>query len=295
MTHARRARTMQPLLTLAAGAAATLVLLIVHRPTAGGGLAKGTGSWTADDLVAAGLWWGAVVGSAWLAVTTVACVAALARGRTRSAHRIARFAPPIARHVLQAALVSTWALAPAAAYAAPPSAPITVHVDASGRLSSDTPRAETDPPVVRTPGTRHTTTTTTTGPTTTGPTTTSRAATIRRTTTTIAATPASTPTTAPSVSRPTRPPPAASGPTAPHAVPSPTPVAEPTRARVHVVVPGDNLWQIARVEIMRVSGSDHVDDAQVAPYWQRVIAANRSTLRSGDPSLIFAGEVVTLP
>jgi hypothetical protein len=62
-----------------------------------------------------------------------------------------------------------------------------------------------------------------------------------------------------------------------------------------VVVPGDNLWQIARVEIMRVSGSDHVDDAQVAPYWQRVIAANRSTLRSGDPSLIFAGEVVTLP
>jgi hypothetical protein len=62
-----------------------------------------------------------------------------------------------------------------------------------------------------------------------------------------------------------------------------------------VVVPGDNLWQIARVEVTRVRGSDRVDDAQVARYWQRVIAANRSTLRSGDPSLIFPGEVVTLP
>ena len=36
-------------------------------------------------------------------------------------------------------------------------------------------------------------------------------------------------------------------------------------------------------------------DADVARYWQRVIAANRTTLRSGDPSLIFPGEVVTLP
>jgi len=280
MIHARRARTIQPLLTLAAGAIATLALLIVNRPTVGGaGLAKGPGSWTADDLAAAGLWCGAVVGSAWLAVTTLACVAALARGRTRSAHRIARFAPPVARRVIQAALVSTWALVPAAAYAAPPSAPVTVHVDADGRLTTETPGAETDPPVVRTPGTRRDTTTT------------SRPATIHRTPASIAPAPWST-----SVSRATNPPPAVTRPAPPRvAAPSPTTIAVPTRTRVHVVVPGDDLWQIARVEVTRVRGSDRVDDAQVARYWQRVIAANRSTLRSGDPSLIFPGELVTLP
>jgi hypothetical protein len=30
-------------------------------------------------------------------------------------------------------------------------------------------------------------------------------------------------------------------------------------------------------------------------HWLVVIAANRSTLRSGDPSLIFPGEIVTVP
>jgi len=37
------------------------------------------------------------------------------------------------------------------------------------------------------------------------------------------------------------------------------------------------------------------DDAAVADYWRRLIAANASNLRSGDPNLIFAGEVLTLP
>jgi nucleoid-associated protein YgaU len=60
-------------------------------------------------------------------------------------------------------------------------------------------------------------------------------------------------------------------------------------------VAGDNLWQIARAEVIRAGGADGPADAQIAPYWQRVVAANRSTLRSGDPSLIFPGEVVTLP
>jgi nucleoid-associated protein YgaU len=60
-------------------------------------------------------------------------------------------------------------------------------------------------------------------------------------------------------------------------------------------VAGDNLWQIARAEVIRAGGADRPADAQIAPYWQRVVEANRSTLRSGDPSLIFPGEVVTLP
>ena len=65
--------------------------------------------------------------------------------------------------------------------------------------------------------------------------------------------------------------------------------------RIHVVQPGDNLWQIARAEVIRAGGTDRPDDADIAPYWRRVITANRATLRSGDPSLIFPGEVVAVP
>jgi hypothetical protein len=63
----------------------------------------------------------------------------------------------------------------------------------------------------------------------------------------------------------------------------------------HVVRYGDNLWSIARTEVARATGNAHPSDATVALYWQRVIALNRATLRSGDPSLIFPGEIVALP
>jgi hypothetical protein len=61
-----------------------------------------------------------------------------------------------------------------------------------------------------------------------------------------------------------------------------------------VVRAGDNLWLIARAALERGS-SARVDDSEVARYWRTVIAANRATLRSGDPSLVFPGEIVTLP
>jgi hypothetical protein len=274
------------MLALFAAATATVVVLLTSRPASTGStLGPSPASWSGDDLAIAVMWCGALLGSAWLAITTLACVAALARGRTRTAHRIARFAPPLARRVLHAALVGTWALVPAAAYAAPPSAPITVHVDARGRLTTDAPRAGADDrPIVRTPVTRRSTSTTT-------------AATHDTTTTTSITTPASLPRSA----RPAVAPEAA----APNAVapmqrpgaatPSRHAVEVPAHPRAHVVGAGDNLWQIARAEVIRASGADHPADAQIAPYWQRVVAANRSTLRSGDPSLIFPGEVVTLP
>jgi nucleoid-associated protein YgaU len=62
-----------------------------------------------------------------------------------------------------------------------------------------------------------------------------------------------------------------------------------------VVRAGDNLWRIARAEVVQRSHASDPDGAAVARYWRLVIAANRSTLRSGDPSLIFPGEIVTLP
>jgi hypothetical protein len=70
-----------------------------------------------------------------------------------------------------------------------------------------------------------------------------------------------------------------------------TPSALPQNLVVHA---GDSLWLIARASLTRVSGT-RPDDAEVARYWHAVIAANRSTLRSGDPSLIFPGEIVSLP
>lgn len=64
-----------------------------------------------------------------------------------------------------------------------------------------------------------------------------------------------------------------------------------TLADRHTVVSGDNLWTIAQ---------DHIAEAglpsdSVADYWTKLISANKDTLLSGRPSLIFPGEVLTLP
>jgi nucleoid-associated protein YgaU len=233
------------------------------------------------------MWWGAVVGSAWLAATTLGCIAALARGNRRAAHRVAAWAPPLVRRLLQVALVSTWALVPAAAQAASPSAPVTVHVGAGGRLATGSERAApSDVPVVRAPAR--------TAPSPSD--TTATAATTLPTTTT-------TTTGAPAAPQPSLPPMAGHSKAVARNAPLPTahPVAPtpagsiPVAGRVYVVRSGDNLWRIARAEVIRTSGVARPDDTHVAPYWRRVIAANRTTLRSGDPSLIFPGEVVTLP
>ena len=91
---------------------------------------------------------------------------------------------------------------------------------------------------------------------------------------------------------------------APHISPAPVP-SQPTRAphnhpqpgdkagRRYVVVAGDNLWTIAkRIVEIRTPSPTNTD---VAQYWAHLVATNRATLRSGNPSLIFPGEIVTLP
>jgi hypothetical protein len=69
--------------------------------------------------------------------------------------------------------------------------------------------------------------------------------------------------------------------------------AAPPRS-THVVLAGDNLWSIARGAL--AAGTNRTpSDEEVARYWRAVIDANRTTLRSGDPNVIFVGETVTLP
>jgi len=89
-------------LTLFTGSSLAAAVLFAARPQ----LTGGPSSWTTDDVAIGTAWIVAITCAVWLSVTTVACLGALARGRPSTAIRIAAFAPPIARRMLQAALVT---------------------------------------------------------------------------------------------------------------------------------------------------------------------------------------------
>jgi hypothetical protein len=75
---------------------------------------------------------------------------------------------------------------------------------------------------------------------------------------------------------------------------NPRPTATTRDPVEHVVVRGEHLWGIAEAQL-RVIDHQQPSKSAVARYWSRLIAANRATLRSGDPNLIFPGEVIVLP
>ena len=73
------------------------------------------------------------------------------------------------------------------------------------------------------------------------------------------------------------------------------PVAEATEpSNTWLVGPGDHFWAIARGHLQMVLGGPP-RTAQVAQYWQELIEANREVIRSGDPDLIYPGELLGLP
>ena len=86
---------------------------------------------------------------------------------------------------------------------------------------------------------------------------------------------------------------AASATPRPSAVRLPVTVNPAPRSSV-VVEPGDHLWKISASHL---SEQLHraPEDREIWPYWREVIAANVAGLRSGDPDLIFPGEVIALP
>lgn len=57
-----------------------------------------------------------------------------------------------------------------------------------------------------------------------------------------------------------------------------------------IVRPGDHLWKISARHLDELES-----ESEVAPFWREVIKTNLPTLRSGDPDLIYPGEVIVLP
>jgi len=62
----------------------------------------------------------------------------------------------------------------------------------------------------------------------------------------------------------------------------------------HTVTDGENLWAIAEGHLAAKLGMEPTEGA-LAEYWRRLVAMNTPTLRSGDPNLIFPGEMLALP
>jgi nucleoid-associated protein YgaU len=92
--------------------------------------------------------------------------------------------------------------------------------------------------------------------------------------------------------------PASTGPIDPPAAstdppPAPTGTATPDPTEV-TVRSGDSMWILATRHLEAIRGHSPTE-GEVGPYWIRMVEANRHHIRSGDPDLIFPGEVLKLP
>lgn len=77
-------------------------------------------------------------------------------------------------------------------------------------------------------------------------------------------------------------------------VPSPAPSTPPAASPDEwVVEPGDSFWSIAEDVVADRLGRPG-SEPEVAAYWGRLVEANRSSLASGDPDLIYPGERMLL-
>jgi hypothetical protein len=68
------------------------------------------------------------------------------------------------------------------------------------------------------------------------------------------------------------------------------------RADAHlevIVTEGDHLWALAERRVSDALGRP-ASDHEIAPYWREVISSNPE-LRSGNPDIIYPGEVIVLP
>lgn len=74
-----------------------------------------------------------------------------------------------------------------------------------------------------------------------------------------------------------------------------TVVRSPEDAR-YTIRPGDSLWLVAERQVAASHDTGAPPgEREVARYWVRLVEANRSTLRSGNPGLVYPGEIILLP
>jgi hypothetical protein len=242
---------------LAVASLLLMVMLLHARPRLDTASA-GIGAWSGEDVTAALAWAIAVATCAWLPAIAVVYETGCRLRRPQVARAAVRAAPPFARRILEVALVGTSVVATAAPVTAAPGPPAV--------LAFDEPvvRAPATETPARTPASR------------TAPPTRPRAK------------PRPRPTTPPTTTTPVEP--------APALAPAPRAATAPDRRpqTSYVVRTGDNLWTIARAALI-ARGTRDPDDTTIVPYWQSVIAANAGALRSGDPNLIYPGEIVALP
>jgi hypothetical protein len=69
---------------------------------------------------------------------------------------------------------------------------------------------------------------------------------------------------------------------------------EPGAPQPWVVARGDTFWDVAR-RVLELREGKRVNASQIAPFWLALIRANRDRIRSGNPSLIYAGERFVIP
>jgi hypothetical protein len=73
------------------------------------------------------------------------------------------------------------------------------------------------------------------------------------------------------------------------------PAAAPMAGAEWEVRPGDHLWSVAATVLHQAWGAP-ASDAEVAPYWQRLVEANRAGLADpANPDLVYPGQVVVVP
>jgi hypothetical protein len=70
--------------------------------------------------------------------------------------------------------------------------------------------------------------------------------------------------------------------------------ATPAAPATWTVAPGESFWSIAE-EVLADAWGRPPTDAEIDPYWRRLVAANRDRITSGNPDLIFPGQVFDLP
>ena len=75
-------------------------------------------------------------------------------------------------------------------------------------------------------------------------------------------------------------------------LPTEDPAAATPSASSYTVVAGDNFWDIA-AQHLRSNGGEPTNQ-EVTNYWVQLVEQNRGNIQSGNPNLIFPGEVINL-